>query len=57
MFKGGLSIIFSLFWFVIGFTAFEDDSMGRYICIGIGVLCIILGIVILANPWNRVMGF
>lgn len=33
-----------IFWFMIGFTAFESGSTGRYVCIMLGIANILYGL-------------
>ena len=41
-----LAIAGPIIWFMIGSIAFDEVSIGRYVCYGIGILCIMVGILL-----------
>ena len=58
MMSGVLTIIVgSIFWFMIGFTAFEAGSTGRMICVLLAIGCIILGINLIVKSLHMAVPF
>ncbi len=58
MMAGAFGIIIGLvFWLMIGFTAFEEGSTGRTICILLAIGSVILGIHIIVKSQHMAVSF
>jgi hypothetical protein len=58
MISGALTIVVgTIFWLMIGFTAFEAGSTGRMICILLAIGCVVGGIHLIVKSQHMAISF